>query len=433
MVSLKVCTLCLMILTPLIVYNPDPRHKTYPIRLQSSFNTNNNKHYEMYNSTPESFYNMLQHSPSLFMSQGMMRPQTSLPPPRPYSRPQTSSKYLPTSSPSPYSRPQTSSSSPLPSPYTSTTLRPQYPSPPTSTPTNIHSSLIKSEISSPSPYSPQVFQFPPMRPINIILEQMSAYPVIPSYPVTSSAYLKPEVRSPTSQYRAHTSSTSPSMGPQHSEMRSQYRPAPLSLPSALPPLSYQSVMTSSSSQSYQNYARAPPSASPYTRYDTTSQFHYPTPPQSPSPDQHMSYQLAKILSSQARYTDLMSLITSSTFPSTSHAEIRELWLNAVYTTAQADKPKKLSSMARHRLRKRFPFPSSITLGEETSYNIKASARKLLVQMFDLNPYPSCSDKKALAVQCGMEYVQVSHWFKNRRMRSKGKGKVEQLADTLTQY
>ena len=326
----------------------------------------------MYHQT-ESFYEMLQHSPSLFINSPYQRPNQHL--------------TIPTSHPS-----------------------------------------IKPEMSSPTPFSPQVFQFPPMRPIDFSIrpEMMSSYPVLPSYcsyPATSSSYspmtlqFKADVRSPALPLTS--SFCKPEMkSPEQSPALHLYTPAPPTYSNEEP-------------RSY-SLPTAPSVSSPYSAMLYHKAPNYPTPPQSPSPSQDLNFNLAQILCSQARYTDLLTHITSSTFPADKHSVLRELWLNAVYTTAQSDKPKKLSSMARHRLRKRFPFPASISLGEETSYNIKASARKLLVKMFDLNPYPSCSDKKALAVQCGMEYVQVSHWFKNRRMRSKGKGRVEQLADTLTQ-
>ena len=332
---------------------------------------------------------MLQHSPSLFINSPYQRPNQHL------TIPTSQHLTIPTSHPS-----------------------------------------IKPDMSSPTPFSPQVFQFPPMRPIDFSIrpEMISSYPDLPSYP--SSSY-------PSSSYSPMTSSSySPMTSHFKADVRSlalpvmsSYCKPEMKSPEQSPALHlYTPAPPTYSNEEPRSYSlpTAPSVSSPYSAMLYHKAPNYPTPPQSPSPSQDLNFNLAQILCSQARYTDLLIHITSSTFPADKHSVLRELWLNAVYTTAQSDKPKKLSSMARHRLRKRFPFPASISLGEETSYNIKASARKLLVKMFDLNPYPSCSDKKALAVQCGMEYVQVSHWFKNRRMRSKGKGTVEQLADTLTQ-
>ena len=344
----------------------------------------------MYHQAPESFYEMLQHSPSLFMnsSNQLMRPNLT----------------IPTSHPN-----------------------------------------IKPEMSSPTPFSPQVFQFPPMRPIDFSAmrpEMMSSCPVLPSYPATSSyspmsSQFKADVRSPalpptSSSICPMTSSYSPMTSSFKSEMKSPEQSPALPSYFAYTPAAEAPRHPTYSNEALRSYSlpTAPAVSSPYSL--PAMLYHkapnYPTPPQSPSPSQDLNFNLAQILSSQASYTELLTHIQSSSFSADKHSVLRELWLNAVYTTAQSDKPKKLSSMARHRLRKRFPFPASISVGEETSYNIKASARKTLVSMFELNPYPSPHEKRMLAAECGMEYVQIAHWFKNRRMRTKpGKGKVASQA------
>ena len=82
------------------------------------------------------------------------------------------------------------------------------------------------------------------------------------------------------------------------------------------------------------------------------------------------------------------------------------------------KNKRLTAVDRYRLRKRNPFPTTIWGGEKTVYCLKKSARDSLTTFFAHNPYPSPDQKRALAHSCELSYVQISNWFKNKRMREK---------------
>ena len=104
-----------------------------------------------------------------------------------------------------------------------------------------------------------------------------------------------------------------------------------------------------------------------------------------------------------------------------------MWWESVYTSHTLKTKKPLSAMIRYRLRKRHPLPSTIWDGEQTSYNIKQSSRDYLNSYYAQNQYPTATERRILARDTGMEYKSVSHWFKNRRSRSKPKStEIESL-------
>ena len=88
------------------------------------------------------------------------------------------------------------------------------------------------------------------------------------------------------------------------------------------------------------------------------------------------------------------------------------------------KKKNLTAVDRYRLRKRNPFPASIWEGEKTIYCLKKSARDSLTNFFERNPYPTPAEKRRLATSCELSYVQISNWFKNKRMREKESNRLK---------
>ena len=78
---------------------------------------------------------------------------------------------------------------------------------------------------------------------------------------------------------------------------------------------------------------------------------------------------------------------------------------------------------RYRLRRKFPFPVSIWDGERTLYCYKETARSCLEEFYASSPYPTPNQKAQLACSCKLTYVQVSNWFKNKRMRDKEKNRM----------
>jgi hypothetical protein len=84
----------------------------------------------------------------------------------------------------------------------------------------------------------------------------------------------------------------------------------------------------------------------------------------------------------------------------------------------------LTAVDRYRLRKRNPFPASIWEGEKTIYCLKKSARDNLTNFFEKNPYPTPAEKRRLATSCELSYVQISNWFKNKRMREKESNRLK---------
>ena len=189
-------------------------------------------------------------------------------------------------------------------------------------------------------------------------------------------------------------------------------------------------------------------------------FHFPTPPTTPTlavqgqvlvqrqmqglpTIQSPSYQtpnvktqisnptvlFAKGLFSAQRFTEFQQFISSTSFPDFALLELRDLWLESVYSSHILKTGRSLTPMIRYRLRKRHPYPRTIWNGENTSYNVKQSSRDYLTSYYTLNPYPTAAERRIIARDTGMEYKSVSHWFKNRRSRNKGNQSTESSSDT----
>ena len=138
---------------------------------------------------------------------------------------------------------------------------------------------------------------------------------------------------------------------------------------------------------------------------------------------------AKGLFSAQRFTEFQQFISSTSFPDSALLELRDLWLESVYSSHILKTGRSLTPMIRYRLRKRHPYPRTIWNGENTSYNVKQSSRDYLTSYYTLNPYPTAAERRILARDTGMEYKSVSHWFKNRRSRNKGNQSTESSSDT----
>lgn len=97
--------------------------------------------------------------------------------------------------------------------------------------------------------------------------------------------------------------------------------------------------------------------------------------------------------------------------------------------------KALGAVEKYRLRKKYPPPQTIWDGEEMIYSFKEGSRKvkkffgnicakfffhlqMLKTLYKQNKYPSSEEKRLLADQTGLTFVQISNWFKNRRQRDK---------------
>ena len=128
---------------------------------------------------------------------------------------------------------------------------------------------------------------------------------------------------------------------------------------------------------------------------------------------------ANDLLSQQQFSQVLHLLSSSSYPHRLHQDLQNLWLNTVYQQASHKRNgKHLNAVDRYRLRKRFPFPPTISNGDETFHLYKKSVRELLAHFFETNPYPSPAEKRTLAKQCELSYQQIGNFFKNKRGRNK---------------
>lgn len=78
---------------------------------------------------------------------------------------------------------------------------------------------------------------------------------------------------------------------------------------------------------------------------------------------------------------------------------------------------KLTPVIRFRLRKRNECPTVVRSGGK-KYFISEEARSILRREFTINRMPKRQDKARLAIETGLAYKKVSHWFKNKRSRDK---------------
>lgn len=122
------------------------------------------------------------------------------------------------------------------------------------------------------------------------------------------------------------------------------------------------------------------------------------------------------------YDQVIFYLQSQNFPPRLHDVLQKLWLTSVYNSASKKRNnKQLNAVDRYRLRKRFPYPSTIFSGDKTIYLYKESTRVKLCDMFEKDPYPSPARKLCIARECELEVEQVTNWFKNRRGRLQIKG------------
>ncbi|KAL5263229.1 hypothetical protein ACHWQZ_G008570 [Mnemiopsis leidyi] len=124
------------------------------------------------------------------------------------------------------------------------------------------------------------------------------------------------------------------------------------------------------------------------------------------------------------HENVLEILSSHFFHKSHHEQLQHLWLAAVYARESETKKKNLTAVDRYRLRKRNPFPASIWEGEKTIYCLKKSARDSLTSFFEKNPYPTPAEKRRLATSCELSYVQISNWFKNKRMREKESNRLK---------
>ncbi|XP_063676822.1 homeobox protein unc-39-like [Bolinopsis microptera] len=122
--------------------------------------------------------------------------------------------------------------------------------------------------------------------------------------------------------------------------------------------------------------------------------------------------------------NVLEILSSHFFDKSHHEQLQHLWLAAIYARESGIKKKNLTAVDRYRLRKRNPFPATIWEGEKTIYCLKKSARDSLTNFFERNPYPTPAEKRRLATSCELSYVQISNWFKNKRMREKESNRLK---------
>ena len=135
-------------------------------------------------------------------------------------------------------------------------------------------------------------------------------------------------------------------------------------------------------------------------------------------DNNSNYLFALTLFQGQRFGEFQSFIKNNKFDRTNMKRLQDMWYDSIYITYLKKTNQRLSAMIRFRLRKQYPLPSTIWDGDYLSYNLKQSARNILIAFFNKNRYPSRLEKRVLADKLGIDVKAVITWFKNRRSRSK---------------
>uniref|UniRef100_A0A914BXG4 Homeobox domain-containing protein n=1 Tax=Acrobeloides nanus TaxID=290746 RepID=A0A914BXG4_9BILA len=127
---------------------------------------------------------------------------------------------------------------------------------------------------------------------------------------------------------------------------------------------------------------------------------------------------AKVLFHQHKFQELYNLLQSRQFSPQNYEKLQQLWKEAHYLEIANTRGRRLDPVTRYRIRKKFPYPLTISDGESTSYCFKNKAREVLCEAYKRNSLPTPKEKQELAEMTGLSSVQVSNWFKNRRQRDR---------------
>ncbi|VDD87736.1 unnamed protein product [Enterobius vermicularis] len=119
-----------------------------------------------------------------------------------------------------------------------------------------------------------------------------------------------------------------------------------------------------------------------------------------------------------RYDEFFQAIASHRFEQKYFKELQDLWYEAHYAQNEQRRQKELGAVEKYRLRQKYKPPMTIWDGEETIYNFKENARKILRLFYKRNKYPTLEEKNEISKLTDLKIVQISNWFKNRRQRDK---------------
>ncbi|XP_022254976.1 homeobox protein SIX6-like [Limulus polyphemus] len=118
------------------------------------------------------------------------------------------------------------------------------------------------------------------------------------------------------------------------------------------------------------------------------------------------------------FRELYRILHSQRFSRKSHVKLQALWVQAHYMEAEKKRGKPLGPVDKYRVRKKFPFPSTIWDGEQKTHCFKERTRDLLRACYLQDSYPTPSKKYELAEATGLTPTQIGNWFKNRRQRDR---------------
>lgn len=121
---------------------------------------------------------------------------------------------------------------------------------------------------------------------------------------------------------------------------------------------------------------------------------------------------------QSNFRELYSILEMNNFSKENHGCLQALWLKGHYIEAEESRGRSLGPVDKYRVRKKYPFPSTIWDGENKSHCFKERTRTLLRESYLQEAYPCPIRKRQLAESTGLTPIQVGNWFKNRRQRDR---------------
>ncbi|KAL7667630.1 hypothetical protein ACOME3_010559 [Neoechinorhynchus agilis] len=136
---------------------------------------------------------------------------------------------------------------------------------------------------------------------------------------------------------------------------------------------------------------------------------------------------AYIAFGRKQYDITLRILSKYQFEAKHHAQLQELYYEAHYKKSEEQKDRDLSAVEKYRIRKRNKLPQTIWDGDEVLYYFKQKSRKMLIESYESNRYPTNEEKNRLIEITGLSMTQISNWFKNRRQRDRTK---EALADRI---
>lgn len=123
---------------------------------------------------------------------------------------------------------------------------------------------------------------------------------------------------------------------------------------------------------------------------------------------------------QQQYPLLEHYLSTTTFPSSDHSKLQDLWFSCHYEHyKQLRGISELTPSHKYRVRRNHPLPATLSSVKfKTNNCFDKVVRARLDEVFGKTPYVKPSQMKELARETGLDKNQIKNYFKNKRSRTK---------------